>query len=194
MGAETRLIRFAEGARGLAIEADRDRFLTLLSVAVRRPVRPSLVRHVEAASSYWQHGDKSLANLRLVFAGLPRLNEPADADRLRAAEYLLDEGMSPRVLLTELGLDPTVLDVAKFSSDQPRVPAGSGRASGRWTGESGGNDYGSFAPSATETSGARGVVHRPTPIIVPVAADRPLKPGGIEVVPLTGATRSIRGG
>ncbi len=41
--------------------------------------------------------------------------------------------MTPRALMKGLGLDPAALDaLEKFNPDQPRVPAGSGRASGRW--------------------------------------------------------------
>ena len=172
LGAGTRLVRFAKGTSRLAVEADRDRLLALLSVASRQPVSVDVLRHVGAAAEHWRRGDKALANLRLIFAGLPHLAEPADAHRLRAAEYLLDAGMSPGELMAELGI------VAKYSPDQPRVPAGSGRTGGQWTGESGAEEAGSPAPSV------RG---RPVPIIIPVAADGPLKPGGMDVVPLPGA-------
>ena len=41
--------------------------------------------------------------------------------------------MTPRALMKGLGLDPAALDaLEKYNPDQPRVPAGSGRASGRW--------------------------------------------------------------
>ncbi len=38
-----------------------------------------------------------------------------------------------------LGLDTRELDLLKYNRDQPRVPAGSGRESGRWTSPGGGN-------------------------------------------------------
>lgn len=133
-----RLVRFREGTNRLAVEADRDRLLALLSVAFRRPVAADVLRHVEAASTHWRRGDKALANLRLVFSDLPRLDTPADAQRLRAVEYLLDEGLAPRDLMTKLGLDTAVLSLSKYDPDQPRVPAGSGRESGRWTDSGGG--------------------------------------------------------
>lgn len=147
-----RMTREGVGAPRLALDVDGERCLALLSIASREPVHTDMLRHVEAASDHWQQGDKALANLRLVFAGLPRLADPADAYRLRLAEHLLDEGLPPRTLLKELGLDPWALDLVKYAPDQPRVPAGSGRESGRWTDGAGG-----FVPSiASETS--RGIV------------------------------------
>src|ERR1019366_334841 len=41
--------------------------------------------------------------------------------------------LSPRALMKGLGLDPAPLDgLEKYNRDQPRVPAGNGRASGQW--------------------------------------------------------------
>jgi hypothetical protein len=86
----------------------------------------------QAASRIWNSGDKALANLRLAFARLPRLDGPADAYRLWLAETLLDDSFSPRKLMKELGLDTASLDLLKYDENQPRVPAGNGRDSGRW--------------------------------------------------------------
>jgi len=55
-----------------------------------------------------------------------------DAERLSLAESLLDQGMTPRGLMKELGLGPATLDLRNYNPAQPRVPAGSGRESGRW--------------------------------------------------------------
>lgn len=129
IGAGTLLARMTKDKR-LALYADHGRLLALLSVACGRPVPADVLIHIEAAADYWRRGDKALAHLRLIFAGLPRLDDPVDAYRLRLAEYLLDEGMPPEVLMKELGLDPSAL--VKYDPDQPRVPAGSGRESGRW--------------------------------------------------------------
>ncbi len=58
----------------LALAADRERLLALLSVADGWPLRgDTILCPIEAASSHWQRGDKALANLRLVFSGLPPL-------------------------------------------------------------------------------------------------------------------------
>ena len=89
---------------------------------------------VAAAAGYRERGDKALADLRLVFAGLPRLRDAGDAARLKAAEYLLDHGMTPSELLHELEIDAAGLGLQKeYDPDQPRVPAGQGKDSGRWT-------------------------------------------------------------
>jgi hypothetical protein len=50
--------------------------------------------------------------------------------RLFVAEELLESGVTPTELMKAQGFDPTLL---KFNPDQLRVPAGSGRESGRWT-------------------------------------------------------------
>jgi hypothetical protein len=47
--------------------------------------------------------------------------------------------MSPAALLKGLGFDAPARDLAKYDPNQPRVPAGSGRNSGRW-GSGGGNN------------------------------------------------------
>ena len=160
LGADTPLVR-RTGAGRFGVGEDGGRCLALLSVLCRRPVEADMLRPIEAAAIHWASGDKALANLRLVFSGLPKLHAPADAARLQAAAYCLDNGMAPRDLMTALDLDPSVLDLVKFDPDQPRVPAGNGEESGRWTSDDGVG----------------------TPNIVPVASSGPLKPEGIEVVP-----------
>jgi hypothetical protein len=69
----------------------------------------------------------------LAFTGLPRLENTNDAYPLYLAGALLDDGLPPREMLAELGLDGTMRQLDKFDPDQPRVPAGSGRESGQWT-------------------------------------------------------------
>jgi hypothetical protein len=69
----------------------------------------------------------------LAFTGLPKLESANDAYRLYLAGALLDDGLPPREMLAELGLDRTMRQLDKFDPDQPRVPAGSGRESGQWT-------------------------------------------------------------
>ncbi len=110
----------------------------LLSVVARGPVAASALAGIERAAEHWSRGDKALANLRLIFADLPRCDTLADAARLQAADWVLDQGVTPRVPMRELGLDTAALDavagdLAKYNPAQPRVPAGSGAESGRWT-------------------------------------------------------------
>ncbi len=125
----------AKGAGRLAL--DPERVLALLSIAACHPVAARALVGIEAAAGHWARGDRALATIRLAFAGLPQLAEPVDVARLQAAAWLLDQGMTPRRLMKELGLDTAPLDEAgdwldKYNPDQPRVPAGHGVESGRW--------------------------------------------------------------
>ena len=153
----------------LTVEADSARCIALLSVLSCRPLGPEILRPIEAAAAYWAAGEKALANLRLVFSGLPTPGSTADAHRLTAAAWCLDQGLTPRELMKALDLDPSVLDLRKYDPNQPRVPAGSGRESGRWTTEAGEGDR-QFVPSS-----------KPEPIRV--AANGPFRPEGVEAAP-----------
>jgi len=83
-------------------------------------------------------GEKCLAQLHLTFARLPPLTAD-QAFALFAADELLKDGLSPHALMKGLGFDPAPLDaLEKYNPDQPRVPAGNGRASGQWGSGSGG--------------------------------------------------------
>ncbi|SFK32161.1 hypothetical protein [Methylocapsa palsarum] len=83
------------------------------------------------ASQHWRSGDKALAAIHLAQIGLRKIDEE-DGERLALAAALLDAGMSAKDLAHELRLK-IQLRVRKWSDNQPRVPAGSGRESGRWT-------------------------------------------------------------
>jgi hypothetical protein len=136
LGADTILVRMGEtrsGAKALAVEADRERLLSLLGVSYWDQVPPGVVNKIEKASEQWRRGERALAHIHLAFARLPRLESANDAYRLYLAEALLDDGFSPREMLAELGLGRTMRRFDKFDPDQPRVPAGSGRESGQWT-------------------------------------------------------------
>jgi hypothetical protein len=142
-GAGTVLARMTRDERGeavLDVDADSQRIFALLAAAYGRPVSLDVFRHIEGASEQWRRGDKALANIRLAFARLPRLNDRADAYRLFHAEDLLDRGLSPRVLMRALGLDPAASGLKKYDPNQPRVPAGNGRQSGRWDNGEGSQD------------------------------------------------------
>ena len=96
------------------------------------PSSPQILDILRKAIGFWTRGDKFLAQLHLTYARLPPLSEE-QAFALCAADELLKEGMTPRALMKGLGLDPAALDgLEKYNPDQPRVPAGNGRASGRW--------------------------------------------------------------
>ena len=136
VGNDLALIRLVKG--DLAIAEDGERCLALLSVLDRRPIDADVLLHFEAAAAYLRRGDKALANLRLAFARLPAISNPFDLQRLRFANELFARGITPRQLMRELALDSSALDIlAKYSPDQPRVPAGNGRASGQFGSNSG---------------------------------------------------------
>jgi hypothetical protein len=58
---------------------------------------------------------------------------------LFVADELLEAGITPAGVMKAQGFDPAPLDLLKFTPDQPRVPAGSGRESGEWTSGGAGN-------------------------------------------------------
>ena len=127
------MTRDAFGSPVLALDADFERLQALLAAAHGLPTPPDLERHLEDACAYWRRGDRALANIRLALAQIPRLEERADAYRLFLAEGLLDDGLPPRDLMKALGFEPPRRRLEKYDPRQPRVPAGSGRTSGRWT-------------------------------------------------------------
>jgi hypothetical protein len=136
LGADTILVRMGEmssGAKALAVEADRERLLALLGVSYGHRVPRDIVKNIEKASEQWERGDKVLAQIHLAFSGLPKLESTHDVYRLYLAEALLDDGLPPRKMLCELGLDRTLRQIAKYDPNQPRAPAGRGRESGQWT-------------------------------------------------------------
>ena len=117
---------------GLALAGEEARILALLSAAFACAVSPQILDILGKAIALWKGGEKFRAQLHLTCARLPPLTEE-QAFALCAADELLKEGMTPRALMKGLGLDPAPLDaLEKYAPDQPRVPAGSGRASGRW--------------------------------------------------------------
>ncbi len=173
LGAGTCLARMTGDAtrpRGLEFAKDAERIVALLSIAGAPRNGIDSFQCIKAASDDWERGDKALANIRLAQATLPRVVDAADAYRLFLAEELLDQGTSPRALMKALGFDTAALDLIRYDPNQPRVPAGNGRESGRWgsggegnaaSGADRSNGHGSsvtyaFAPpAATETAVAR---------------------------------------
>ncbi len=128
-----RMNRDPSGAQVLAFDEDQPRLSALLAAAYCQSPPSDLPAHLESAARFWKSGDKALANIRLAFARLPRLDERDGAYRLFLAEKLLDEGLSPDALMKIMGLAPAPSGLAKYDPDQPRVPAGSGKNSGQWT-------------------------------------------------------------
>lgn len=166
-GAGTVLARMtgdAGDASRLDLNADWRRIAALLTVAYGRPVSPDVFRHIEGASEQWRRGDKALANIRLAFARLPRLEDRASIARLFHAEDLLERGVSPFALMLAFGFKPEAADLAKYDPNQPRVPAGNGRQSGEW------RDGGGTSTPAGPTPARPGSV-----TIIPLPTDRDSK-------------------
>ncbi|MGP0060364.1 MAG: hypothetical protein ACLPID_13860 [Beijerinckiaceae bacterium] len=135
LGRGTYIARFARGTKSsqsLDLDGHEACILALLAAAHDRHVSHRAIETIRRAAEIWQTGDKALAQIRLVYVGLPPIDERG-AYRLDLAVDLLDKGFSPRRLLRELGFQSTLRELEKFDPYQPRMPAGSGRESGRWT-------------------------------------------------------------
>ena len=118
------------GDRSICAE-DGERIVALLAAVSGRRAETAAIKFVARAAAQWRAGDAAMAQIELAFARLPRLEIDADAYRLFIADAVLASGVAPERLLRALGFDRGVL---KYVSSQPRVPAGSGRASGQWIG------------------------------------------------------------
>lgn len=153
LGRGTRLARIAvtrSGESGLAVEADRSRILALLTPVHGRPAHPCVLKHIERASMQWRRGDKAMAHIELAFPASPAPPSEEDAFRLFLAEELLAQELTPDHLVQELGFAPAFL---KYDPDQPRVPSGNGRESGRWTSEGRGGGEGTSGNNGRNRGG-----------------------------------------
>lgn len=135
LGAGTVLIEGSVPGRGVSREALESRLRTLLTVAHLRAPAVSAVAHIRAATERWRQGEPDLAGVHLALSRLQGLERPeADAQRLFLADQLMNQGVEAACVLKALDLpDSDLGGVEKYSPDQPRVPAGSGRTSGQWT-------------------------------------------------------------
>jgi hypothetical protein len=137
LGAGTVIVA-AEGRRELnSLEGQEARVLALLSAAYDKAVPPSVVGNIKRAAKAWSSGDDCLAYIHLAHARLPI---PADryeaAHRLFIVDGFMKAGTSPGAVFEALHLSPQYIDVVEktYNPAEPRVPAGSGRKSGEWTG------------------------------------------------------------
>lgn len=163
------------------MERDEGRLAALLCVAGGRAISDREIRVVKTAVMEWRRGDKALANIRLAQAGLPRVRDIDEAWRLHRAEQLLDKDVRPDEMLRALGLGSLSPGVAKYEADQPRVPAGNGRASGQWAS---GAAAGEGAGSAAQPVEGRSAVHAPSGEAKPVDG---AAPDGTPVTPAANA-------
>jgi hypothetical protein len=122
-GAGTLLVPIAKFGSGVGLDPRvHDRLVVLLAVAAKGHVHPDVGLQVGQALFEWQSGDKALAAIRLAFVPLPSCNED-DAHRLFLAEKVLDAGLRPDELLTELGYTERLGPLLKYPG-QPRRPRG----------------------------------------------------------------------
>lgn len=120
-----------------SVEPDADRLELILAIAFRRRVPSRAFEQFMSAVESSRRGDQALANLRLALAKLSHVPDAHDLpERIAMADTLLTGGMPPDELLAALSLDRnSEAGFEKFDPDQPRVPAGNGPESGRWTAE-----------------------------------------------------------
>lgn len=141
LGAGTLLAPMKEdsfGAPVLALEGEEEQILALLSVAYGKSVRRAALKFIKRASMQWAKGERVMAHFELAYAQLPRFESKEDARGLFYADALVKYGASPRALMLAQGIDTREVDLVKYNADEPRVPAGSGAASGEWTSGEGG--------------------------------------------------------
>ena len=136
LGAGTILLP-TEGPRQLKkLQGEEARVLALLSATYGQAIAPSVLGNIERAAKSWRDGDDTLAAIHLAHAALPR---PDDADeaarRLFITDAFIEAGTSPPAILRALGLDDSYLEAIEklYNPLEPRVPAGNGILSGRWT-------------------------------------------------------------
>jgi len=127
------MVRGAAGAWTLDLEGREERLLATLSILHQKPLSADLLKRISRAVERWAEGEQALAHLELAYSGLPKIETMDEAWRLFCADSLLADGAEPHILMRALGLETSQLDLLKHNRDQPRVPAGNGRESGRWT-------------------------------------------------------------
>lgn len=138
--------------RQVVVDTSEQSLLTLLAAAHLQP--PSIVglSHLQRAAERRREGQDALASMHLALSGLDRLKRPiADARRLFFADRLLKGGLPPETIINALDLASLKDGTLKYSPDQPRVAAGSGRTSGEWTT---GADSSSAQSNPAPTSGS----------------------------------------
>src|SRR5579872_4001444 len=116
--------------------SDDARLAALLSVAHRRPISPRALAHIRRAVVKKREGETTLALVHLALSGVAKLERPEeDARRIFVADELMTAGIAPRAVSEAFSRFDGALDdlERRYDPDQPRVPAGNGRASGQWT-------------------------------------------------------------
>jgi len=136
LGAGTVLAPAAASGRDLAIGPLAPRLTALLAAAHLRKPTPLALAHLRKAADCRRGGQDALAAMHLVLSQVDRLRQPeADAHRLFLADGLLENGAEPDVIIDALESGEVAFDrlKKKYNPEEPRVPAGNGITSGRWT-------------------------------------------------------------
>ena len=155
LGAGTVLAPAATSDRSISMDRLELRLLALLAAAHRRTPTAAALAHIRKAIERRREGEEALAAMHLALSLEARLEQPeADAHRLFLADGLLDAGVDAETILKALDLGASAVELlSRYSPDQPRVPAGSGRASGQWTNG-----------DAGESAGPQASAGRPHPV------------------------------
>lgn len=133
MGAGTVLVSSGVSCRDIRVDPADARLRALLAAAHQRAPSLGGLNHLCKAAERWREGRDSLAAMHLALSRLNRLSQPeADAHRLFLAEGLLLHGVEAGAIIKAAVAALERSQVRKYDPDQPRVPAGSGRASGQW--------------------------------------------------------------
>jgi hypothetical protein len=172
LGAGTVVVA-ADGSRQLESMQGREaHMLALLCAAQGKAIPPSVIGNIKRAAKAWSEGDDCLAYIHLAHARLPT---PVDLDesahRLFIVDSFMKAGTRPCAVFEALRLSPQYIDAVEkaYNPAEPRVPAGSGRTSGRWTRDSGGD--GSATNTRTSTAAPAGAGGgRPLALLPPAAA------------------------
>jgi hypothetical protein len=136
LGAGTVLVPVQEARQLTSLDGQEARVLALLSAAYGKAVAPAVLGNIARAADAWRRGDDCLAYIHLAHSRLPALQDSYEAARrLFVVEGFLEAGGNPRGVLAALGVDAAHIESFEkaYNSAEPRVPAGSGRASGEWT-------------------------------------------------------------
>jgi len=136
LGAGTVLLQAAGPRRLQSLRGQETRILSLLAAAYGKAVAPAVLGNIERAVKSWRDGDQCLALIHLVHSGLRAPSElKTAACRLFTAEHAMKAGMSPRAIFQALKIGGLYVDAVEkaYNPEEPRVLAGSGRASGEWT-------------------------------------------------------------
>ena len=144
-----------------------ERATALLCAAAAVAPTEAHERSVARAADAFRQRNAALAATHLAMVGLGRLAHPIDdARRLFFADTFMREGAAPQLvvdILHKLALERAAAQ-KDYSPDQPRVPAGSGEASGRWTraGDGGTDNPGDAAkPAAPVVDASAAPVSKP---------------------------------